>query len=91
MTTSWKQLAEIPESLTRARVLRALGIEVPPEGRARSFQYGGVIVAGMAAVVGLGAAGCRAGGAGTAADGDLSSTAVPLINETHCAAIDLIR
>jgi hypothetical protein len=45
MNPSWKQLAEIPESLTRARVIRALGVEVPPEGRARSFQDGGVIVA----------------------------------------------
>ena len=45
MNPSWKQLAEIPESLTRARVIRALGIEVPAEGRARSFQDGGVLVA----------------------------------------------
>jgi hypothetical protein len=45
MNPSWKQLAEIPESLTRARVIRALGVEVPPEGRARSFQDGGVLVA----------------------------------------------
>ena len=48
MTTinpSWRQLAEIPEGLTRARVVRALGVEVPPEGRARSFSEGGVLVA----------------------------------------------
>ena len=45
MNPSWRQLAEIPESLLRARVIRALGVEVPPEGRPRSFADGGVLVA----------------------------------------------
>jgi hypothetical protein len=32
MAESWRQLAAIPESLRKTQILRALGIEVPPEG-----------------------------------------------------------
>lgn len=34
---SWKQLAQIPDSLLKARILRALDVKVPPEGRATVF------------------------------------------------------
>lgn len=38
---SWKQLAAIPFDATVAAVLRALAVEVPPEGRSRHFQAHG--------------------------------------------------
>lgn len=39
---SWKQLAAIPDSVTKQAVLRALDIKVPPEGRAARFQDKGL-------------------------------------------------
>ena len=42
MPASWRQLAEIPESLTRSRILRALDVEVPPEGRSQTFDDRGI-------------------------------------------------
>jgi hypothetical protein len=37
---SWKQLAQIPESTTKARVLGALGVVPPPEGVSSKFEVG---------------------------------------------------
>lgn len=34
---SWRQFREIPYDATVARVIRALGVEPPPEGRPNSF------------------------------------------------------
>lgn len=34
---SWPQFARIPFNSTVAAVVRALGVEIPPEGRPRSF------------------------------------------------------
>lgn len=44
MPVSWRQLAEIPESLTRSRILRALDVEVPSEGRSQTFDDRGIWV-----------------------------------------------
>ena len=35
---SWRQFSQIPFDATVARVIRALNVEVPPEGRPVSFQ-----------------------------------------------------
>ena len=37
---SWRQLAQIPESQEKAAIIRALGIEVPPQGVSRTFDLG---------------------------------------------------
>ena len=37
---SWRQLAAVPESHTKAAVLHALGIEPPPEGVSRYLDLG---------------------------------------------------
>ena len=38
---SWRQLAQIPESLLKASILRALDINPPPEGVSDTFLSGG--------------------------------------------------
>ena len=40
---SWKQLAAIPESLTKRNVLQALGVEPPPEGISERCDLGDVV------------------------------------------------
>ena len=44
MSTSWRQLAAIPDSAMKQRILRALDITVPPEGIASSFQDAGLFI-----------------------------------------------
>ena len=41
MSPSWRQLAAIPESTTKAAILRALDITPPPEGVSDTFLCGG--------------------------------------------------
>lgn len=36
---SWRQLAAIPESAQKRAILRALGVEPPPEGISRTFEF----------------------------------------------------
>jgi hypothetical protein len=44
MTISWKQLASIPDSTMKQRILKALDIEVPPEGIAKDFRENGLLI-----------------------------------------------
>ena len=44
MSISWKQLAAIPDSAVKQRILKALDITPPPEGIAGSFQDAGLII-----------------------------------------------
>lgn len=45
MTPGWRQFAAIPFDATVAAVVRALAVEVPPEGRPRSFRAEGFLAA----------------------------------------------
>ena len=47
MSASWRQFAAIPFDSTVAAVIRALAVEVPPEGRPRSFQGPGGFLAAV--------------------------------------------
>ena len=44
MSISWKQLAAIPDSTEKQRILKALDVTVPPEGIASSFQDAGLFI-----------------------------------------------
>jgi hypothetical protein len=44
---SWRQFAAIPFDATVASVVRALGVEVPPEGRPRTFSGPGGFLAAV--------------------------------------------
>jgi hypothetical protein len=44
MSISWKQLAAIPDSAMKQRILKALDITPPPEGIAGSFQDAGLFI-----------------------------------------------
>ena len=45
---SWKQLAAIPESALKTQILRACGIEPPPEGVSDTFSDRGLYVRHLA-------------------------------------------
>jgi hypothetical protein len=45
MTPNWRQFSKIPWDETVADVVRALAVELPPEGRPVSFSCGGFIAA----------------------------------------------
>ena len=45
---SWRQLSAIPESATKAQILRACGIEPPPEGVSDTFHDRGLYVRHLA-------------------------------------------
>lgn len=47
MSASWRQFAAIQFDATVAAVIRALEVEVPPEGRPRSFQGPGGFLAAV--------------------------------------------
>jgi hypothetical protein len=44
MTISWKQLAAIPDSTMKQRIIKALDVEVPPEGIAKDFRENGLLI-----------------------------------------------
>ena len=44
MSVSWKQLAAVPDSALKHRILRALDIEPPPEGVSDSFEDHGLYI-----------------------------------------------
>lgn len=41
---SWRQLAAIPESVTKDSILRALAVDVPPEGVSRKWHDRGLYI-----------------------------------------------
>lgn len=45
MSASWRQFAAIPFDVSVAAAIRALAVEVPPEGRPRSFRAEGFLAA----------------------------------------------
>jgi hypothetical protein len=44
VSISWKQLAAIPDSVEKHRILKALDITPPPEGVAHSFEDKGIYI-----------------------------------------------
>jgi hypothetical protein len=44
MAASWRQLAAIPESLLKDSIIRALGVEIPPEGISHKWNDRGLYI-----------------------------------------------
>ena len=44
MSPNWRQVAALPDSVSKQAILRALDIELPPEGISRSFRDGGLFI-----------------------------------------------
>ena len=44
MSPNWRQLAALPDCVLKQAILRALDIELPPQGISRSFRDGGLFI-----------------------------------------------
>jgi hypothetical protein len=44
MSPNWRQLAALPDSVLKQAILRALDIDLPPQGISRSFRDGGLYI-----------------------------------------------
>ena len=44
MSANWRQVAALPDSVIKQAILKALDIELPPQGISRSFRDGGLFI-----------------------------------------------